>query len=80
MSPVIAFDIAVGAQKVKVQCCCIMADMLNLKKWGRVSSRSGWLLELLTEPNNEKDCRVKQLNSESMHYAASHVNRHFRSF
>ena len=49
MSPVIAFDIAVVAQKVKVQCCYIMADMLNLKKWGWVSSRSGWLLELLTE-------------------------------
>ena len=32
MSPVIAFDIAVVAQKVKVQCCCKMADMLNLKK------------------------------------------------
>ena len=34
MSPVIASDIAVVAQKVKVQCCYIMADMLNLKKWG----------------------------------------------
>ena len=34
MSPVIAFDIALVAQKVKVQCCYIMADMLNLKKWG----------------------------------------------
>ena len=48
----IAFDIAVVAQKVKVQCCYIMADMLNLKKvgwWCWVSSRSGWLLELLTE-------------------------------
>ena len=33
MSPVIAFDIAVVAQKVKVQCCYIMAFMLNLKKW-----------------------------------------------
>ena len=33
MSPVIAFDTAVVAQKVKVQCCYIMADMLNLKKW-----------------------------------------------
>ena len=32
MSPVIAFDIAVVAHKVKVQ-CYIMADMLNLKKW-----------------------------------------------
>ena len=31
MSPVIAFDIAVVAQKVKVQ-CYIMADMLNSKK------------------------------------------------
>ena len=30
----IAFHIAVVAQKVKVQCCYIMADMLNLKKWG----------------------------------------------
>ena len=30
----IAFDIAVLAQKVKVQCCYIMAVMLNLKKWG----------------------------------------------
>ena len=29
MSPVIAFDIAVVAQKVKVQCCYILADMLN---------------------------------------------------
>ena len=36
MSPVIAFDIAVVAQKVKVQCCYIMADKLNLKK--------GWVL------------------------------------
>ena len=26
-----------------------MADMLNLKKWGWVTNRSGWLLELLTE-------------------------------
>ena len=50
MSPVIGFDIAVVAKKVKVQCCYIMAYMLNLKKWGcLVSSRSGWLLELLTE-------------------------------
>ena len=32
MSLVIAFDIAVVAQKVKVQ-CYMMADMLNLKKW-----------------------------------------------
>ena len=32
MSLVIAFDIALVAQKVKVQ-CYIMADMLNLKKW-----------------------------------------------
>ena len=30
----IAFDISVVAQKVKVQCCYIMAVMLNLKKWG----------------------------------------------
>ena len=44
----IAFDLAVVAQEVKVQCCYKMADMLNLKKrW--VSSRSGWLLELPTE-------------------------------
>ena len=28
----IAFDIAVLAQKVKVLCCYIMAEMLNLKK------------------------------------------------
>ena len=34
MSPVIAFDISVVAQKVKVQCCYIMAVKLNLKKWG----------------------------------------------
>ena len=56
MSPVIAFDIAVVAQKVKVQCCYVMADMLNLKRWGCcwVSSRSGWLLELLTELTNIK--------------------------
>ena len=54
MSPVIAFDIAVVAQKVKVQCCYKMAEMLNLKKWVGwwwwwISRRSGWLLELLTE-------------------------------
>ena len=49
MSPVIAFDIAVVAQKVKVQ-CYIMADMLNLKKWvgwgggggGSVVGRDGY--------------------------------------
>ena len=29
----IAIDKAVLAQKVKVQCCYKMADMLNLKKW-----------------------------------------------
>ena len=43
---------AVVAQKVKVQCCYIIADMLNLKKVGWwVSNRMliGWLLELLTE-------------------------------
>ena len=34
MSPVIAFDIAEVAQKVKVRCCYIMAVMLNLKKLG----------------------------------------------
>ena len=52
MSPVIAFDIAVVAQNVRVRCRYIMADMLNLKKWGCccwVSSRSGWLSELVTE-------------------------------
>ena len=38
----IAFDIAVVAQKVKVQCCYIMADMLNLKKWGAGGSVVGW--------------------------------------
>ena len=38
MSPVIAFDIAVVAQKVKDQCCYMMADMLNLKKWGAVTA------------------------------------------
>ena len=47
MSPVIAFDIAVVAQKVKVQCCYIMADMLNQKKWddwvgGSVVGRDGY--------------------------------------
>ena len=45
MSPVIAFDVAVVAQKVKVQCCYIMADM-HLKKWvgsgaGSVVGRDG---------------------------------------
>ena len=35
-SAVIAFDIALVAQKVKVQCCYIIADMLNLKKLGGV--------------------------------------------
>ena len=39
MSPVIALDIAVVAQKVKVQ-CYIMADMLKLKKWGAAAGGS----------------------------------------
>ena len=39
MSPVIAFDIAVVAQKLKVQ-CYIMADILNLKKWGAAAGGS----------------------------------------
>ena len=47
MSPVIVFDKAVVAQKVKVQCCYIVADMLNLKKWvvvggGSVVGRDGY--------------------------------------
>ena len=61
----IAFDIAVLAQKVKVQCCYIMAEMLNLKKWGGcwVSNRSGWLLELLTELiMNKIDTLLKELD------------------
>ena len=65
MSPVIAFDIAVVAQKVKVQYCYIMAEMLNLKKWGGcwVSNRSGWLLELLTELiMNKIDTLLKELD------------------
>ena len=45
----IAFGIAVVAQRVKVECCYIMAGILNLKKWVVITSRSGWLLELLTE-------------------------------
>ena len=53
MSPVIAFNIAVLAQKVKVSVIHIMADMLDLKKVGGggwwISTRSGWLLELLTK-------------------------------
>ena len=56
----IAFDIAVVAQKVKVQCCYIMADMLNLKKWGWVTNRSGWLLELMTELKSQFN-KVRQL-------------------
>ena len=43
-----AFDIAVVAQKVKV----VNKDLCDLKMWGGVgwvSSRSGWLLKLLTE-------------------------------
>ena len=48
MSRVRAFDIAVVAQKVKV----VNKDRCDLKMWGGVgwvSSRSGWLLKLLTE-------------------------------
>ena len=60
MTPVIAFDLAVVAQKVKLQCCYIMAIMLNLKKWGWVTNRSGWLLELLTELKSQFN-KVRQL-------------------
>ena len=47
LSGVIAFDIAVVAQKVKVA----NEDRCDLKKVGCwwVSSRLGWLLELVTE-------------------------------
>ena len=44
----IAFDIAVVAQKVKV----VNEDWCDLKKWGWVTNISGWLLELLTELTN----------------------------
>ena len=40
MSPVITFDIAVVAQKVKVQ-CYVIDDMLNLKKVGGAGSVEG---------------------------------------
>ena len=67
MSPVIAFDIAIVAKKVKVQ-CYIMADMLNLKKWVLViTNRSGWLLELLTEltkMNKDKDRKIERRKEE----------------
>ena len=47
MSPVIALDIAVMAQKVQVQ---YRGPVWSEKKGGwLISSRSGWLLELLTE-------------------------------
>ena len=51
MSPVIAFDIAVVAQKMKVQLLYNGRHAKSEKKWvgGWVSSRSGWLLELLTK-------------------------------
>ena len=53
MSPVIAFDIAIVAQKSPV-----LRTGVLLKKWGCcwwwVNSRSGWLLELLTELKREK--------------------------
>ena len=45
MSPVVAFDIAVVAQKVKV----VIEDRCDLKKRWWISHWSGWLLELLTE-------------------------------
>ena len=56
MSPVIAFDIAVVAQKVKVLCCYrgpVWSEKVGC--WWRwwVSGRSGWLLELLTELINQ---------------------------
>ena len=52
MGPVIVFDIAVVAQKSSIE------DWCDLKKWvvggwWWISSRSGWLLELLTELINQ---------------------------
>ena len=47
MSPVIALDIALVAQKVKVQCWRPVWSEKSGCWW--VASRSGWLLELLTE-------------------------------
>ena len=71
MSPVIALDIAVVAQKVKVQCYYIMADMLNLKKWGGgcITNRSVWLLELVTELTS-----VKNKNNENRNHKQLHSN------
>ena len=58
MSPVIAFDIAVVAQKVKVQLLYNGRHAKSEKVGGGVgwwiSSRPGWLLELLTELTNQE--------------------------
>ena len=58
MSPVIAFDIAVVAQKLMSS----IEDRCVTEKVGWTSSRSGWLLELLTElkmgmANSNKDTK-----------------------
>ena len=45
----IAFDIAVVAQKVKVQLLYNGRHAKSEKVGGWISNRSGWLLELLTE-------------------------------
>ena len=57
MSPVIAFDIAVVAQKVKssIEDRCV-SEKVGGGGW--ISSRSGWLLELLTELKNDH-CKDK---------------------
>ena len=41
-----------------------MADMLNLKKWVVITSRSGWLLELLTELKKMVSRHLKQMTQQ----------------
>ena len=55
MSPVIAFDIAVVAQKVKVHCCYRGPVWSKKVGWWCccITNRSGWPLELLTELKKE---------------------------
>ena len=58
MSPVIAFDIAVVAQKVKVQYWGPVCIWKSGWVVGWISSRSGLLLELLTELTKKKSRKI----------------------
>ena len=69
MSPVIALDIAVVAQKVKVYCWGPVWSEKVGWCWCWVTNRSGWLSELLTELTNQMANRTLNCNQKWQYFS-----------